>query len=312
MQKRIESRSRGRRTERRGAGLGRKERRRLLQLLLCALLFAVVLAGKGLAPERLARSGESVLRLIRTDTDFQSAFTALGQAVSQGDSLLECLETLAVQAFGAGEASRPAQAPDDGLAAQAVMGYLSAAAGTQAVPQPQGGALRRSGDAGEQAPGETGAGEEDLAAAPTRLPEGATMEYVELGLEETVTPVFGVVSSSFGYREDPFTGETAFHSGVDIAAAEGTPILAFADGTVEWTGEDDTSGLYLQLDHGGSVESFYCHCSALYVGEGETVGKGQVIAAVGATGHATGPHLHFALKSGGVRLDPVYYIETAG
>ncbi len=292
MQKRIEPRRTGKKTGKRSGGRG--ERRRLVQLLVCAGLFAVVLAGKGLAPEKLAESGQSLLQMIQTDADFQSAFASLGESMSQGESILESLGELAIQVFGAQQVE-PSVLSTKGLAVEETMAYMSGQANPQA-------ALDR---VGGQAAGEDGAEEEQ-----TDLPEGTSLDYVELDLGETATPVLGVVSSPFGYREDPITGTEQFHNGVDIAAEEGTSILAFADGTVEFTGQDDTSGLYLQLEHENQVETFYCHCSALYVQTGDKVEKGQAIAAVGQTGNATGPHLHFAIRCCGVLLDPVYYIAT--
>lgn len=142
------------------------------------------------------------------------------------------------------------------------------------------------------------------------LPEGATMDYVALDLPETVTPVMGVLTSGYGYRDHPVSGDYLFHAGTDLAAETGTPILAFADGVVDFIGESSAYGLYIQLDHGNGVTSFYCHCSELYLPKGTQVTKGQVIAAVGETGNATGPHLHFELKRDGIQLNPIYYIET--
>ncbi len=86
---------------------------------------------------------------------------------------------------------------------------------------------------------------------------------------------------------------------------------AFADGTVDFIGESEAYGLYIQLDHGNGVKTFYCHCSALYAQKGEEISAGQTIAAVGDTGNATGPHLHLEIKRDGVLLNPVYYIETS-
>ena len=137
------------------------------------------------------------------------------------------------------------------------------------------------------------------------------MDYVPLGLGETVTPVLGVLTSPFGYRDHPVDGTYAFHYGTDLAADLGTPVQAFADGTVDFIGESEAYGLYIQINHGSGVTSFYCHCSALYAQKGEKVTKGQTIAAVGDTGNATGPHLHLELKQDGVFLNPLYYIETA-
>lgn len=110
-------------------------------------------------------------------------------------------------------------------------------------------------------------------------------------------PVPGTITSPQGYRTDPITGEVSYHSGTDIAVPEGTPILAAADGTVtianaldSWGG---SYGYHVKLDHGGGLTTLYAHCSSICVTVGQQVKAGQVIAYVGHTGRATGPHLHF-------------------
>ena len=114
-------------------------------------------------------------------------------------------------------------------------------------------------------------------------------------------PVAGTITSPQGYRTDPITGETSYHSGTDIAVPEGTPILAAADGTVtvanaldSWGG---SYGYYVKLDHGSGLETLYAHCSSICVTAGQQVKAGEVIAYVGQTGRATGPHLHFEVHS---------------
>ena len=113
-------------------------------------------------------------------------------------------------------------------------------------------------------------------------------------------PVAGTITSPQGYRTDPITGETSYHSGTDIAVPEGTPILAAADGTVtianaldSWGG---SYGYHVELDHGGGLTTLYAHCSSICVTAGQQVAAGQVIAYVGHTGRATGPHLHFEVQ----------------
>ncbi len=110
-------------------------------------------------------------------------------------------------------------------------------------------------------------------------------------------PVAGTITSPQGYRTDPITGEISYHSGTDIAVPEGTPILAAADGTVtianaldSWGG---SYGYYVKLDHGSGLTTLYAHCSSICVTMGQQVKAGEVIAYVGHTGRATGPHLHF-------------------
>ena len=145
------------------------------------------------------------------------------------------------------------------------------------------------------------------------LPDNATMDRYNLnalGVGETVTPALGWVSSDFGWREHPVDGGEKFHNGVDLAVNDGTDVLAFADGTVDYIGDSPIYGLYLQLSHPGGLKSFYAHCSELLVQQGQTVAAGERVALSGATGNSTGPHLHFELKLNGVLLNPLYYIET--
>ena len=122
-------------------------------------------------------------------------------------------------------------------------------------------------------------------------------------------PVAGAITSQFGHRVDPITGEVSSHTGTDIACAEGTPILAAADGTVtvangldSWGG---SYGYYIQIDHGGGLETLYAHCSSICVTTGQQVQAGEVIGYVGHTGRATGSHLHFEVKDNGSRVNPL-------
>lgn len=124
-------------------------------------------------------------------------------------------------------------------------------------------------------------------------------------------PVAGTITSRFGHRVDPITGEVSSHTGTDIACAEGTPILAAADGVVtvangldSWGG---SYGYYIQIDHGGGLETLYAHCSSICVTTGQQVQAGQVIGYVGHTGRATGSHLHLEVHVNGSRTDAMRY-----
>ena len=124
-------------------------------------------------------------------------------------------------------------------------------------------------------------------------------------------PVAGTITSQFGHRVDPITGEISSHTGTDIACAEGTPILAAADGTVtvangldSWGG---SYGYYIQIDHGGGLETLYAHCSSICVTTGQQVQAGQVIGYVGHTGRVTGNHLHLEVRVNGKRADAMAY-----
>ena len=126
-------------------------------------------------------------------------------------------------------------------------------------------------------------------------------------------PVAGRITSQFGHRVDPITGEVSSHTGTDIACAEGTPILAAADGIVtvangldSWGG---SYGYYIQIDHGGGLETLYAHCSSICVTTGQQVQAGQVIGYVGHTGRATGSHLHLETQANGTRVDSMQFFS---
>lgn len=123
-------------------------------------------------------------------------------------------------------------------------------------------------------------------------------------------PGYSRVSSGYGNRVCPFHGRE-FHDGIDLAAASGTPILAFGPGTVTMSGWNGGYGNYISIDHGGGLMSFYGHCSALYVKKGASVKAGQKIAAVGTTGSSTGNHLHFGMHKNGSSVNPQSYVKDS-
>lgn len=128
---------------------------------------------------------------------------------------------------------------------------------------------------------------------------GMDTDFAEGALQWPL-PVSGTITSPQGYRTDPITGEISYHSGTDISAPEGTPILAAADGTVTIANATDSwggsYGYYVKIDHGGGLTTLYAHCSSICVTVGQQVLAGQVVAYVGQTGRATGPHLHFEVQ----------------
>ena len=138
------------------------------------------------------------------------------------------------------------------------------------------------------------------------------MQWLNIGAQHIATPVFGSVTSPYGYREHPVLGQEGFHTGVDVAAAAGERINAFADGTVAQVGENGEHGRFVRIAHENGVESLYAHCSAITVCEGERVQVGQQVAQVGSTGRSTGPHLHFEVRLNGTGLDPLRYIDPEG
>ena len=124
------------------------------------------------------------------------------------------------------------------------------------------------------------------------------------------SPVSGLVTSRFGWRSHPVSGQNDFHTGVDIAAAQGTPILAALPGVVEQTGYSESYGNFVVLRHSDNLRTTYNHCSEILAKEGEQLARGDRIALVGSTGISTGPHLHFEVEVKGLKADPLQALEV--
>jgi murein DD-endopeptidase MepM/ murein hydrolase activator NlpD len=117
-------------------------------------------------------------------------------------------------------------------------------------------------------------------------------------------PASGPITSPFGMRVHPVTGQFKMHTGIDIGAPMGATITATAPGRVIFAGWEGGYGNTIIIDHGGQTSSLYGHCSQIFVSDNQDVARGQAIGAVGATGDATGPHLHFEIRINGVAVDP--------
>jgi murein DD-endopeptidase MepM/ murein hydrolase activator NlpD len=123
----------------------------------------------------------------------------------------------------------------------------------------------------------------------------------------TVWPLVGrwTLSSGFGRRRDPFTGEPDFHTGIDISANSGVPVRATADGTVEAAAYEGNYGNAVVLAHGMGLGTRYGHLSRIAVRPGQQVKRGDIVGYVGATGRATSPHLHYEILLHGNRINPL-------
>lgn len=130
-------------------------------------------------------------------------------------------------------------------------------------------------------------------------------------LVPSVAPVEGPVGSGFGFREDPLTGRTALHTGLDFPSDVGTPIRAAAGGVVVAAESDAAYGLAVQIDHGNGLVTRYAHTSRVLVQVGDLVRSGQLIAEVGNTGRSTGPHLHFEVLLDGAPQNPARFLASA-
>lgn len=151
----------------------------------------------------------------------------------------------------------------------------------------------------------------EIEVAKTKLEQGvekqiARREATVNGITLGAVPVDGIISSRYGSIDSVRSYKA--HSGLDIAAPGGTDIKACAGGTVTYTGYYGGYGNLVKISHGNSVETYYAHCSKIYVSEGDTVEEGQVIAAVGSTGNSTGNHLHLEVRIDGRTVNPQKYL----
>ncbi|MDN5289868.1 MAG: hypothetical protein PWQ06_107 [Anaerophaga sp.] len=161
----------------------------------------------------------------------------------------------------------------------------------------------------EQIKGAFAGGNFNLQAAIEFIGTGAADFFKSIGIGGAKTgdmaaPVSGDITSEFGWRTHPIYGDQRFHSGIDIGAAEGTPVGAAGTGTVTQAGWNGGYGMSVTLDHGNGLSSLYAHLSAILVSVGEVVSKLQTIGLVGSTGDSTGAHLHFGLMENGEWIDP--------
>ena len=327
----------GRRRRGQRAELGRTEKKRLVQLVISVALFLLVFVGKGILPNQMSQIMNGIRNALQANINFAEAFTQAGDALQQGAPVFDTLSDFCITVFGPTSIPQEEETPEvaEGtLIYPEVRQQLSSgeripvttlenfpASGQTKMPAekqpdtaPKEDVQTAAHEEEEQGQQETvipvGMVVKDIPYTGDELPQHASMEWLSLGDLETQNPIEGVLTSAFSYRDHPIDGNYGFHYGADLAAAWGTDIGAFADGTVEFTGESDSYGLYLQLDHGNGIKSFYAHCSKICVKQGQTVKMGEKIAEVGDTGNATGPHLHLQIKLNDTWLNPLYYVTA--
>ena len=307
------------------APLGPKDRRRLGQLVACGAIFVLLVAVKLLLPGKMDAVNARLSGLLHQNMDVQAVFSAVGDAVTGeqdvGGSLREVYQAVfrpQEEDGGAVETAGPALALETPSALDSLMVFRPAAgegtaASSDAAEAADPEKTTGTETAGAETAEETGAEVSTLAYvlySDNNLPENVNLEQALLGFDYC-TPVMGVLSSGFGYREHPVEGEERFHYGIDIAADTGTAIGCFADGTVTAVGDSSSYGKYLIVEHGGGFSTLYAHCSRIIAASGQAVKEGETIAEVGQTGVATGPHLHLELHQGERYLNPIYYVALA-
>lgn len=165
-----------------------------------------------------------------------------------------------------------------------------------------------------------GAGGPELPLEPETLRELETkMNRIEKDLQEignshtpSIWPVEGTLESGFGGRRNPFGGSSyEFHSGQDIEAAWGAPVIAGANGTVTFSGWQNGYGQLVVIDHGGGLTTRYGHLSALAASVGQLIKRGELLGRVGSTGRSTGPHLHYEVRINDQPVNPLQYLRTS-
>ena len=295
-----------------------RERRQLLQLVVCGTIFVLLVAAKLLLPGKMASFNAKLAAAMEKNMDVQAVFSAVGglltdeadvgqaasevyQAVFEPQEEEEAMETAATADFSQGPSIalldlrnyRPEEERENQSEQQ----------GTEDTEK-----------AGTEA-GEEGTEEKNEVStlayvlySDENLPENVDMHQALLGFDYT-SPVVGTLSSNFGYREHPLEGEERFHYGVDLAADTGQTICSFADGTVTAVGESSSYGKYCMIAHEGGYVTLYAHCSRILTSSGAEVKEGEKIAEVGQSGMATGPHLHFELQKDGIYFNPIYYVD---
>lgn len=309
------------RTERDRGTLGemrQRERRRLVRLGLSAVLFVVVYLGRGMLPQQTAIWRD----VIQGDMDVSRSLSALERAVGLEGAPMEWLEEMRQRLLGDTDRNASSgQEEERRLHALRKMlpDYHSRPSALELK-----GLHKLHTEEILPAGGEEGAGADELPPEPQvvpavaqsytedgrALPANVSLQYYHLGLEETELPVEGRVTSAFDFRDHPIREVYGFHTALDIGAPQGTEIRAFAAGVVEEVGENSAAGRYVWLAHGNGVRTFYAHCSQILARQGDEVDCGTPIALVGATGEATGPHLHFVLEKDGIRLNPALYLDV--
>lgn len=134
--------------------------------------------------------------------------------------------------------------------------------------------------------------------------EGTSFAPYFVSVDPVLPVENGRITSRFGYRTNPVSGRYGFHTGLDLAAPEGTPVSASFYGKIIETGSSDVWGKYVLMEHSDGLHTYYCHLSEIYVNEGSIIRQGETVGLVGSTGWSTGPHLHFEVRINGVRVNP--------
>lgn len=273
------------------------------KIYLCALLFLALTAVKMISPAAAADVREVLVPAISEDDDYRAMLASVQTALRSDDIGSDAAPYVVTPPLEELQQELDALKPEH-FAALPKTEITTPEPEPTPEPTPEISAEMQAAFAARDTFLEAQAAYADYA-----VPANVSYDVPELPFAHS-TPVAGYTSSGFGYRLHPLQNVVKFHYGTDFAANSGTDICAFADGTVLAAGESAGYGNYVKLDHGSGYVTLYGHCSRLLVQAGQTVQRGERIALVGATGQATGPHLHLELLHNGVYLNPEFYLTA--
>jgi murein DD-endopeptidase MepM/ murein hydrolase activator NlpD len=280
-------------------------RRQAVRLAVCFVLLVAAVLLKFVFPDALRAIGEKISATV----NYKQALATLGEGLSGERKFTEAVSEAFTYAFSTKPVPEGEITPVENEES-AVPAMADAGAGQSRGDEPASGA---GGDTENAANTELTDAimaaflQSQEAYSDYAIPAGVTYEMPRIPFEYQ-KPLEGVVTSSFGFRMGPGDDAVRFHYGTDIASDEGAVVRSFADGRVIAVGDSPTMGKFAVVSH-GSVETQYGHLSAVYVSEGQAVTMGQRVGAVGSTGNATSPCLHFELKVSGLNVNPEFYLR---
>ena len=253
-----------------------------IKLYISAGIFILLTAVRVISPSFAAQLADEIESVLIMEHEQTVSVMELGKSLAEGD---------VISSFFQKDAKEPTPTP---VIAPVITPAPTPAPAPTAEPQPT------------ENPAVAAFLESQASYAEYAVPANVSYECPALPFEY-VSPVSGIKSSGFGYRLHPIENKVKYHYGTDFAANTGTAITAFADGVIVAAGDSDSYGKYIIIDHGDGYSTLYAHCSELCMGC-DNVSKGDVIAKVGSTGAATGPHLHFELMCNDTYLNPEFYL----
>jgi len=249
-----------------------------------ALIGMLVITGMAGSYTRMALKAQKYNQLRSEAAGLQKQYKQLEQIAQENELQTQSLSSLAGEVSSLyGLKADPAFQDDDPVSASVQQFY----------------ALQRTAMTGAAS---VGIGMGDLQNASTR-------DWMRLAAAPTLWPVQGRITGSFGERIDPFSGEGAFHRGVDISSDIGTRVIAPADGVVQYSDLMNGYGRTVLLEHGNGISTLYGHLSGFAVGPGQFVHRGDTVGYVGQSGRSTGPHLHYEVRIFNTPVNPHKYMR---